>query len=620
MKDQLQPGESTLRSVRTIYSTFGLHIKTYWKWFLFAYVGLLGTVLMNLIKPWPLKLIFDYILLDKPLPDTMASISTIGSRDSLTLLTIVCLGIVLLAVFESLFSYTNKYFIAAAGHSMINDVRQRVFEHLQILPQSFHGASRSGDLVVRLTSDINALKKLLINSVEDLAKYGLTFASIIVMMLWMDWQLTLIAFAIVPLLYVLSFRFSGKVKVVAKQKRRKESAVASIVQETVTSMAVVQAFTQESREKKRFAKENDESLQADLTKTRLAGIFRRTVQILMAIGTALVVWYGARRVLAGGMTPGDLIVFMAYLRNLYSPIGGFSELLMNFTSDLVGGERVAEILKTDSTVRDAPDAIPAPPIRGEVAFEHVTFGYDPEKRVLQDLSFAAKPGYTVALVGSSGTGKSTVINLLLRFFDPWHGRVLIDGQDIRRFTLQSLRSQMSVVLQEPILLRRTIRENIAYGKPHARMEEIVAAAQTAQADDFILQLPQGYETHLDERGGNLSGGQRQRIALARAFLRNAPILILDEPVTGLDALTEAQLHDTLNLLMQGKTTFIIAHRFSTIKKADLILVIEDGRVVEQGTHAELLTNSGFYHYLYTLQSEQFAVSVRPAGGAQQPVA
>jgi ATP-binding cassette subfamily B protein/subfamily B ATP-binding cassette protein MsbA len=286
----------------------------------------------------------------------------------------------------------------------------------------------------------------------------------------------------------------------------------------------------------------------------------------------------------------------------------------------VGGERVAEILKTDSTVRDAPDAIPAPPIRGEVAFEHVTFGYEPEKCVLQDLSFAAKPGYTVALVGSSGTGKSTVINLLLRFFDPWHGRVLIDGQDIRRFTLQSLRSQMSVVLQEPILLRRTIRENIAYGKPHARMEEIVDAAQTAQADDFILQLPQGYETPLGERGGNLSGGQRQRIALARAFLRNAPILILDEPVTGLDALTEAQLHDTLNRLMQGKTTFIIAHRFSTIEKADLILVIEDGRVVEQGTHAELLTNSGFYHYLYTLQSEQFAVSVRPEGGAQQPVA
>jgi ATP-binding cassette subfamily B protein len=226
MKDQLQPEGSTWRSVRTIYSTFGPHIKTYWKWFLFAYAGLLGTVLMTLVKPWPLKLIFDYILLNKPLPDTMASISAMVSHDSLVLLTIICFGIVLLAVFESLFSYINKYFIAAAGHSMINDVRQRVFEHLQILPQSFHHTSRSGDLVVRLTSDINALKKLLINSVEDLAKYGLTFASIIVMMLWMDWQLTLIAFVIVPLLYVLSFRFSGKVKVVAKQKRRKESAVA----------------------------------------------------------------------------------------------------------------------------------------------------------------------------------------------------------------------------------------------------------------------------------------------------------------------------------------------------------------------------------------------------------
>ena len=615
MKDRLPHGGSTWSSIRTIYSTFSPHIKTYWKWFLFAYAGLLGTILMNLITPWPLKLIFDYILLDQPLPDTITPISAVVGHDSLALLTMFCLGIVLLTVFESLFSYTNKYFIAAAGHSMINDVRQRVFDHLQILPQSFHSTSRSGDLVVRLTSDINALKKLLINSVQDIAKYGLTFASLLVVMLWMDWQLTLIAFAIVPLLYFLSFRFSGKVRVVAKKKRSKESAVASIVQETMTSMAVVQAFTQENREKKRFAKESDESLQADLTKTRLAGIFRRAVHILIAIGTALVVWYGARRVLTGGMTPGDLIVFAAYLKNLYNPIGGFSELLMDFTSALVRGERVAEILKTDSAVRDAPGAVQAPPFRGEVAFEQVTFGYEPDKRVLQNLSFAVEAGQMVALVGSSGMGKSTVINLLLRFFDPWQGRVLIDGQDIRQFTLKSLRTQMSVVLQEPILLRRTIRENIAYGKPQASMQEIVEAAQTAQAHDFILKLPQGYETHLDERGNNLSGGQKQRISLARAFLRNAPILILDEPVTGLDALTEAQLHDPLNLLMQGKTTFIVAHRLPTIEKAELILVIEDGQVVEQGTHAELLAHSGFYRYLYTLQYEQFAVSVEPEGGA-----
>jgi ABC-type multidrug transport system fused ATPase/permease subunit len=277
---------------------------------------------------------------------------------------------------------------------------------------------------------------------------------------------------------------------------------------------------------------------------------------------------------------------------------------MDFASSLVCGERIAEVLETNATVRNAPDAIEAPALQGEIRFERVTFGYSPGEPVLQDLSFTAKPGRMVALVGSSGTGKSTVANLLLRFFDPWEGRILIDGHDIRRLTLESLRSQMSVVLQEPLLFRRTVRENIAYGKPGASVEEIVEAAKAAQADDFIMALPDGYDTVLDERGTNLSGGQRQRIALARAILINAPILILDEPLTGLDAITEARLNEALTRLMQGKTTFIIAHRFSTVLKADLILVIEEGRVVEQGTHAELMSQSSLYRHLYAVQYEQ----------------
>ena len=299
-----------------------------------------------------------------------------------------------------------------------------------------------------MTSDINAIKKLLIGSVQTFATYLLTFASLIITMLWMDWRLTLVALVVVPPLYIMSFRFSRKVEVLEKTKRAKESEVASIVQETMTSMPVVQAFTQEDQERQRFAKATDESLMADRKKMRLSRTVRRAVQLLMASGTALVIWYGASRALAGEVTPGDLIVFAAYLKDLYGPIGGFSELVMDFLSAVVGSERIAAIIGTDMTVKDSPHAITAPPFEGEVTFEDVTFGYTPGEPVLQHLSFTGKPGQTVALVGFSGTGKSTIVNLLLRFFDPWQGRILIDGQDIRRFKLESLRRQMSVVLQE----------------------------------------------------------------------------------------------------------------------------------------------------------------------------
>jgi ABC-type multidrug transport system fused ATPase/permease subunit len=338
-----------------------------------------------------------------------------------------------------------------------------------------------------------------------------------------------------------------------------------------------------------------------LKSIRVSKGFGRTVEVIIAIGTALVVYLGARRVLAGSITPGDLIVFVSYLRELYKPVGGLSELIIDFSSSLVSGGRVAEILDTKVSVAEAPDAGEAPPFKGEVVFERVTFGYLPGEPVLQDLSFKANPGAMLALIGSSGTGKSTVVNLLLRFHDPWTGRILIDGQDIRRYTLKSLREQISVVLQEPLLFPRTIRENISYGNPEASFEDLIAAAKAAQAHDFIIRLPDGYDTSLKEGGANLSGGQRQRIALARAILKNAPLFVLDEPVAGLDAITETKLTETLDPLMRGRTSFVIAHRFSTVMRAELILMIEEGRILEQGTHEQLLSRSERYRHLYDLQ-------------------
>ncbi len=584
-----------------IYKLLVLHARAYWSWFLLAYSALLASVLMNLLKPWPLKLVLDHVLLDKPLPPALTILSSLAGHDKLALLTLLSLGIVVIFFLEGLFSFTRKYFMVQAGESTVNDIRHEVFGHLQMLGREKYGP---GDFVVRLTSDIQTLNLLLTQYIQNLVTFLLTFLSIVITLFLLDWRLTLWALVVIPPLYILSLYSSAKVGDLARRKKEKESEVASLVQETVTSKEVIQAFAREDQEKRRFAKEANESLRATLGSTRVSKGFERAVQVAVAVGTALVVYFGARRALAGQITPGDLIVFTSYLKDLYKPVRELSGWMMDFAGALVSGERVGEILETEVAVTDSPGAIEAPPFKGEVAFEHVTFGYQPGEPVLQDLSFSVRPGQTVALVGSSGTGKSTVLNLLLRFYDPWEGRILVDGQDIRRYKLKSLREQISVVLQETLLFRRTIRENIAYGKPQARPDEIEEAAKAAQAHDFVMRLPRGYDTFLRDRGANLSGGERQRIALARSILKDAPLFIFDEPLTGVDAETETRLHATLNRLMKGKTSFIAAHHFSTIIRADLILMIEEGRIVEQGSHDQLLAKSEQYRQLYNLQSLQ----------------
>jgi len=588
----------SLMDVFKLYRTFAPNLKKYWKWFSVAYLALFAATLMNLLKPWPLKFIFDYILLNKPMPRRIAFLNSMVGQDKFILLAVSCVGIVAIFFLEGLFTFARKYFLGGAGEKSTNDIRQRVFGHLQRLE---HRTDRSADFVVRLTSDIDSLKLLLTQHIQTLVNFFFTFAGIGVVMFFMDWKLTLLALAVAPPLYFISFHFSIKVAELTRKKRTKESEVASLVQEVMASKEVVRAFVREEQEKRRFAGESDESMDAALKRMRVSKGFGRAVEVIMAVGTALVVYFGARTVLKGNITPGDLIVFISYLRDLYKPVGGLSELMIDFSSSVVCGQRVAELLDTKIKVVDAPDAIEAPPFRGEVAFENVAFGYDPGEPVLRGLSFKAKPKETIALIGSSGTGKSTVINLLLRFYDPWEGRILIDGHDIRRFTLKSLREQISVVLQEPLLFHRTVRENIAYGKTEADFEEIVNAAKAAQAHDFITKLSNGYDTVLTEGGTGLSAGERQRISLARTILKNAPIFIFDEPATGLDAETEARLNETLTRLMQEKTTFVIAHHFSTVIKADLILMIEKGRIIEQGTHEQLLAGSDRYRRFYELQ-------------------
>jgi ATP-binding cassette subfamily B protein len=462
------------------------------------------------------------------------------------------------------------------GHSTTTDVLEQTFTHLQTLPR---GERASGDLIFRLTSDVKTMRDLLAEHQQKLVTYGLTFVATAAIMARLNWRLTLLGLSVVPVIWIVSWRFSRSIRAAARQKRTSEGAVASAVHENLSGLAVIQAFAQEDQEKRRFREQAQESLEANVESSRLGGAFNRAVAVLNTIGTASVVGFGAMTVLDGRLTPGELVVFAAYMADLYKPIQNLSEQSVKFMDSLVSGERVLEVLETAPRIRDRHGAIVAPRFKGEIVFDHVIFAYEAERPVLQDLSFRISPGETVALVGESGSGKSTILHLLLRFYDPSSGQILIDGEDIRQYKLRSLREQIGVVLQESFLFRRSVFENIRYGKSGASEAEVKAAAQAAHAHDFIERLPEGYDTILDELGANLSGGQRQRIALARAFLRDAPILVMDEPTSGLDNDTEADLLETLEELTRGKTTIAIAHRRSMIEAADRTLVLERGQII-----------------------------------------
>jgi ABC-type multidrug transport system fused ATPase/permease subunit len=596
------PKGSVLRLTWNLYKTFAPHLKRYWLWFVGAYVCMASTIFLKVVTPYPLKWILDYVLLRKPLPqDRIGEMVSGFAGDAQGLLGLLCVSMVVLVFFEGLLSYTHRYMVASASQRANNDIRKHVFNRLQMLSLSFHDTIKPGDLVVRLTDDMTSLRRLLMNSMPTFVKMIFTIGWIIVLMAAIDWQLTLLALVVAPPIYVAAILFSRKVENLARVKRTKESAVGSLVQENVNSMAVVQAFSQEGQEGERFAKESNESLRVDLTRFRLERGFSRVMELLVAAGGAVVVYYAGTRALAGHLEATHLVLFVPWLKELYDPIRKFAALLMDVTRELVSGERIAELLQTEIRVKDADDAVPAPPFRGQVAFDHVTFGYRKDVPVLKDLTFQVRPGQMVALVGTSGAGKSTMVNLLLRFFDPWQGTVRIDDTDIRRFKMESVRSQISVVLQDALLFRRSIRENIAYGRPDASMEDVVRAAKAAQIHDFVETLPDKYDTVLGEESNNLSGGQKQRVSLARAILRDTPILILDEPVSQLDAITAARFEQAVAHAMTGRTTFVIAHRLSTIRRADLILVIEEGKVAEQGTHAQLMAASTLYRKLYETQ-------------------
>lgn len=573
-------------AIKRLFAHFGHYTRPHRKALALAGLLTLGGTLTTILRPWPLKFVFDTIL----------------KGGTGAMLPLVALAILLIAVFDGLFEYGQNYFMTTVGQKTVSAIRRDLFSHIQRLSRSFHDARQSGDLLIRLTGDINLLRDLMIDSVIFVIDRMLLIIVMVSVMFWMDWQLTLIALAIIPALSLLVFKLSGQIRNAAKKQRRRESEIAGILSEKISAIRVVQAYAREAYEDERFSTRNTASLNAGLKTTRLETKLGRLVEIILAIGACGVIWLGVKKALAGVITPGDLIVFISYLSGLYKPIRKLADLTSRISKAIVCGERILSILETEPEIKDSPDAVVAPHFRGEIVFDEVEFGYKPGEPVLRNLSFTAKPGQTVALVGLSGAGKSTIINLLIRFYDPWKGRILIDGQDIRRYTLTSLREQVAMVLQESVLFNTTIQENIAYGKLDASMEEVITSAEAANAHEFIEKLGDGYDTVISERGESLSGGQRQRIAIARAIIRNAPVLILDEPMTGLDAESETKVRTALKRLVTGRTCFLITHHMETVSEADMALVIENGSIIAQGTHWELLGKNQKYRRLYALST------------------
>ena len=561
------------------------YMRPYTRRFILAVFCIVMAAGANLYLPWIIKDMVDKVLTEK----------------DMFMLNVISVGIVITFLVRGIFYYGQSYLVSYIGERVIIDVREVMFRKFQRLPMAYFDRHQTGETMSYITNDVSAIQSALVAQLIEMVTEGSILIGSLVMMVYLDWKLSLLTLVVIPLVGQAMKIFGRKLKRNGTVIQERMADITSLLQESVSSVRVVKTFVREDYEIERFKKQNILNFRAAMKNVQLTSLLTPTVEFLAAVSVTFIVWFGGYEVLNGELTAGALIAFLTYAVNLANPVKRLSRVYGNMQKAMAAVDRVFEVIDLPEPLADKPEAKPLPEIQGHVVVDHVSFGYKKDNLALDDVTLEAKPGQMIAFVGPSGAGKSTIANLLPRFYEIDSGSISIDGHDIRDVTLRSLREQIGIVPQETMLFSTTVRENIRYGRLDATDEEVEEAARAANADGFIRELPQGYDTPIGERGLNLSGGQRQRMAIARAILKNPRILILDEATSALDTESEKVVQAALDQLMVGRTSFVIAHRLSTIFNADQIYVIDGGRIKEHGTHEELLKQDGLYSYLYNIQ-------------------
>ncbi len=568
-------------------------------------LAMLVETAMSLAGPWPLKIIIDNVVGNHKLSSWLDRLvrPMLDAGNKLQVAGLAALAFVVIAVLGAIATYIDNYYTESVGQWVANDLRLRTYHHLQRLSLGYYDTHQTGNLLSTMTTDIQTIQGFASSSTLSILVDLLTIVAMLGLMFWLNWDFTMIAVGVTPFLLFFVSRFKKAVKKATHQVRKEQSEIVGVVQQGLESMRVVKAFGRQDMEQAELKKVSQATVSAALAARRIKSLLSPTVTVTVALCTAVVLWRGAALILAGAMTVGALTVYLSYLSKFFKPVKDLATTTNAIAQAAVGVDRIRAILDTDSIIAERADAFEPRSIKGDIVFDHVAFGYSVDAKVLGDVSFHIKPGQFVGVVGPTGSGKSTVVSLIPRFYDPTAGSVMIDGRDVRDYKLHGLRDQVGYVLQDTVLFRGTILENIAFGRPGATRDEIVEAARTANADEFISRMPKGYDTMVGERGLTLSGGQRQRIGIARVMVRNSPILLLDEPTAALDSESEKLVIDALEKLMKGRTVITIAHRLSTIRDADQIIVIAGGVVAESGTHDELIALGKIYAELHRTQFE-----------------